>query len=271
MVNRRGIGATSASAVIFSILLISNLALYVASQSRESLYTQADAEDVLGDGAVALAGAGAANILIVAQALLASGTFGCANAMMTVAGEVDGLTDVQRSGDLTVTTSAKLAQGDTAADNLSMLEPFNGSVAGVVNVALSVFASAGESVTRVSFTKTETHLVHLPFRIQRASDDCTRAIQNVASSIQGIVPTNCTTPAIDKLMGNSIRTPASTAASDGFELSLQYSITENVPCSVSYKVSIEQSGIQGPVGEFSVRMQGEGSAAFGQQVSPRKA
>lgn len=268
MVKRRGIGATSASAIIFSILLISNLALYVASQNRETLYSQSNAEDSLSDGAATLAGAIAANLLDEEQTILGSATLDCSTAMTTVAGEIGGLSDLQRVGNLTVTGSAEMATGSPVDDNLSMLVPFNGSIGGDLSTALHITSTGEISPARVSLSRSETRFVHLPVRLESASSDCMGAVRTIAAVVSAAIPYNCTAWPVGPLMESASQAPASTAAGDGFGFSLEYSVEKTIPCTVGFRVSVEQSDIQGPVGEFNVQVQEEGIASFGQQSSP---
>lgn len=268
MVKRRGIGATSASAVIFSVLLISNLALYVASQNREAMYRQSDAEDSLGDGEAAMAGASGADMLAHAQAFLGSETFDCPTAPVAVAAEVGALSDLQRVGNLTVSTSAEMAPGVQAGDNLSMLAPFNGSVSGDLDIALRVVATGEDRAAGVTLGKTETHLVHLPARLQAEYRDCTGAVVSLIDILSAALPYNCTATPVGPLVESASRASASAVAGDGFLFGLSYALTETIPCTVVFVVSVEQQDIQGPAGGFSVRMQEEGRASSGQQASP---
>lgn len=263
MAKRRGLGATIASAVIFSVILFSNLSLYLASQDRARIYLQADAEDSLTDGSLALEGAGAMNLLVKAQTSISSESLSCPTAVESVSSEIGALSDAQSAGNLSVSVTAKMAAGTSMNDNLTMLAPFNGSVAGDLDISLYTLAVGGFASDGVSLFKNETHLVHLPMQLDVAAADCVSAVQNIAQAISSVTISNCTTSAIAPLMADASRGSASDAARDGFEFSLKFDLIGNAPCTVTYQLTIGQVGIQGPGGVFTVRMAEEGSASFG--------
>jgi hypothetical protein len=270
LVKRRGIGATSASAVIFSVILISNLALFVASQDRARLYSQADAEDSMADGAISLAGGEEAVLLLRAQTMLGSQTLDCSTARGTIANKLAGLSSVQVSGVLTVSLSASLGPSAYARDSIPMLAPFNGSLPGELDLSVQVTAAGNDHPAGVSFNRAEVHLVHLPVRMDTAVKDCLNAVQTIEREVPSIVPANCTARAVNPLMTEAELGPAGAASRDGFRFALGYAVAEGSQCSVSFRVSIVQPEIPGPGGTFTVQMQGEGSASFGRQESPRQ-
>jgi hypothetical protein len=271
MVARLGIGASSASAVIFSVLLVSNFVVYASSQDRQRLYLRSDAEDSLADGALALAAAGATNVLLGAERLLGSGPFDCPSAVQSAARGIGGLSDVQRSGGLTVTVSAAMADVESRDDNLSMVAPFNGSAQGGVNIALAIGVSGSIPWTGVSLAKSESHLVHLSARLGQLSSDCVAAFDMIAEAVSRTPGLNCTAAALAPALNQASEGPASVAASDGFRLSLQYSVESGKTCSVALEVALEQTDAAGPGGTFSVLVQEAGSVSFEQGASQPRA
>ncbi|MDE1852707.1 MAG: hypothetical protein KGI38_03045 [Thaumarchaeota archaeon] len=269
MVRRRGIGASAASAVIFSVLLVSNLAVYVASQDRARLYAQADGADSLGDSALILAWAGGADILIEAQSFLAGSAFGCSTAVSQMAQETGSLIDHQRGGGVDVTTTASLVQGGTTGDNMSFLSPYEGSVSGSFDVSLHMVATGALPGSGVTLQRSETHLVHLDFHLSKLTSDCAAAVAAITSSTSSADLPNCTAASMAPLMGRASQGPASDASQDGFEFSLAYGITSSPSCSVDFVVSLEQDGIQGVSGTFSVRMEEGASVSIGIASPPR--
>ncbi len=262
MVRRLGVGATAASAVVFSIILVSNLALFVGSQNRASLYLQSDAEDLLAGEADALAGSAATNLLLGAQSILAAGPIDCSTAASNLAAAIGSLRDVERSGTLTVLATSREAPDLYSPDNMSMLSPFNGSVMGELNVGLSLSVTGGVPAAGVEFARNETHLGHLPVHWDSALRDCVGALRAVAASVTAAHPSNCTADAVAPLMAAAAAGPEATSTADGFAFEFAYSIAGTDPCSVGFRVSVTQFAIQGPAGEFSVQLEGRDSASF---------
>lgn len=232
------------------------------------MYLQADSEDSLADNAAALMGAGGTNVLEEAQAALASTALGCPSAFGTVATILGGLSDVQRSGGLVVNVSSRASEGGTAGDNLSILAPFDGSVAGDVDVSLTMVASGSDAAAGVSFWTSEAHLAHLPVRLARLVSDCAAAAGEVAGAISAEAPPNCTRDAVAPFVEGAGSMAASSAAADGFSFGLTFVVAAGGSCAVSFVVHLRQSGIQGPGGPFSVQLQEGGSASFARPASP---
>jgi hypothetical protein len=267
MVVRLGIGATAAASIIFSILLVSNFLVFAASQDRQNLYSVSDAEDSLGDVAVALMGAGGTNILLETQAAIGSRPLDCETALAATASMVGDLSDSQQSGGVSVSSTARLAPDDSAGDNLSMLAPFDGSVSGELDLSVSMVAAGSALAGDVSISKAEVHLVHLPVELGRLAVDCTGALVGIVRTLSAEAPANCTSTEVDPLVLGASRSAASHVAADGFEFGLSYTIISSAECSVSLQVGVQQTGIVGPGGAFTVQLEAEGLASFAQPAS----
>jgi len=262
VVRRPGIAATSASAVVFSIVLLSNFGIYVSSQDRAALYSQSDLEDYVADYSIAFAGASGANVLIALQGFLAGQTFDCASAPSVIAAEIGGLSDAQSADHITETAVAGPGTGLAVSDNLSSLAPFNGSLAGVLDLSLRVSATGGSPTSGVVFEKSETHTLHLPFRLGEAVADCIGAAQALVNGVSGFQMANCTSAAVASFMSSEASLLEGGPAAAGFEFRLAYTILNSASCSVGFQISIEQLDIQGIGGEFSVLMEENGTASF---------
>ena len=262
MVKRLGIGAASASAVIFSVILLSNFALYTASQDRERLYSQSDAEHSFVVSAVALMGATGANLLLEAQSAIGSETLDCSTATAIVASEIGSLGDVQRAGDLSVFAYSRGVAVGYSTDNLSMLAPFNGSVASDLGVSVGMHAVGRDDSSGVSMSKFESHLVHLPVRLGSLVANCLGSLQTLSKAVSSTHLANCTTSTVTPILSKVTLGLAANASREGFQLGIGFAIASAKPCSVSIHVSIEQADVQGLGGAFSVRLQTEGLASF---------
>jgi hypothetical protein len=259
MVMRSGLGATLAASVVFSVILVSGVAVYVASQGSAALGSVADSEDSLKDGYYVLAGAGATNILTVVQEFLSSNTLPCQSAAAAAAREVGSLVDVQRAGNMTVTASASLVDSGPVYDNFTIMKPFGGSAPGTVDIAVR-FAGQGEGAPGVAFNRTETHYVHLGVRLAAESAACEQAAAGFAALVRGSLAPNCSSTSVSPVVQGAADGAGSIAEAGGFASGLTYSIGGNGSCTIEYTLWIQQSGVSGPAGPFNVRLEESGSA-----------
>ena len=267
MVARLGVGATGAAAIIFSVLLISSLLVFAASQERERLYQAADSEDALADYTSALMGAGGVDLLIEAEGPLASNVLPCPGAQGVAAGMVSTLSVLQQAGNVSVRVTAAAAPGSTQGDNLTMLAPFDGSVAGDLDLSLTMAASGGSTAAGAWIGKTEVHLAHLPVRLAGLSSDCQAAFEAVSQAISSTPLENCTSaleaPAIDR----ASRPWVAAAADDGFRSRVSFTVVPGSPCGVDLLVQVWQVGVRGPAGYFTVQVAESGAVSFARPAS----
>jgi len=264
MAKRLGIGATIAAAVIFSIVLTSNFAVYYAAQDDARLHSESNAADALADESSASEGAGGINILLREQAFLGSHILDCSSALGVVSAEIRSLTDTQTSANLTVVTSASPALRGPAVENLSMLVPFGGYVNGFLDTALHEEEKGGESVIGVSYARNETHYANLPLRIGDMARDCDNAYSDIGHVISTTVPPNCTASAIFPLIAAASSSSSAMAMLSGLRLAVHSNIVRVAPCSVGVVAMVSQVNVLGPAGVFSVELQREGLFVFEQ-------
>ena len=267
MVIRPGVGATTASAVIFAVLLSSSLALYASSLNRADLLSRAEGEDSLADEAGALAAAAGASILLRTQSQLQSTVYDCSNAAAAVFAVVDGLSESESASGLLVTASAGPPGAGAVTDNMTILAPFNGSVGDDLSISLHVNESGSYAGGEVTLVKSEVHTLHLPVRLKAMAAICEGAIQGLKSAIESSVSSNCTDLDVQKLVTAGSQSSASLASAEGFGFFDGWAIIGSAPCTVGFGVSVSQLGIDGPGGAFNVRMQARGSASFWQPGS----
>ena len=267
MVKRSAIGASAATAVIFSVLLISNMTVFMAAQGRQRLYIQAGAEDSLSKDAQVLAAVGAVGLLGSTQYFLGGASFNCATATEDTANQLASLYDIQRRNGLTVMSTASWAPSVSVYDNMSMVKPFDGSVAGFVDILVKITASGASLSSGVFLERSEFHLVHLPVRLVAAVSVCTTAVDVLKSSLEGSRPSNCTGSAIGPIMSRAIAGLSSMVASGGFGMSIKYAVVYSGGCFVYFDVNISQDGVEGPLGLFSLRVQ-EADFAYVRLTAP---
>jgi len=262
MDRRAGVGATVASAVIFSILLASSLSVYLAAQEDNRLHLTSNAADAIADDSVAFEGAGGTNVLLREQTLLESNVFDCRSAVATVSQDISDLKDVQASANLTLVTTASPALHGPASDNLSMLSPFSGYLEGFVNTALHDRLKGAAATLGVSYAKNETHYVHLPLRLGDMVSDCDQALSDAEGVVSNTTLSECTSSAVYPVIAAAVGLSGSEAAGSGFQFGVHSVIIRTEPCSIDITVGVSQAGVAGPGGNFSVELLGEELAAF---------
>ncbi|MDE1858417.1 MAG: hypothetical protein KGI26_05070 [Thaumarchaeota archaeon] len=260
MVKRRGLGATMAASVAFAVILVAGLAVYVSSQGREGLYSTADSEDALGDGFHVLAAAAGFDELAGVQGIFTSQVLACDSASAAVHEGVESLSDAQSYGNVTVTSSAALAPGGAAADNLSALSPYAGSVPGSLDLALT-FVGSGSAGPAVTLDRTETHYAHLGVRLDGAVRDCMGIFRAVMGAVHSLKHSNCSSApdVIDEAVQGSV----ADAEAQGFQVGVHDSATSAPTCQVSFTVRVQQPSVQGPCGAFTARFEEQGSYTAG--------
>lgn len=266
MVRRRAVGATMVAAVVFSALLACDLAVYIASQDRGILYSEAYASEAMSQSFLVLEAAEGVDILYGAGLLLASSAFQCSTAAPEIAQGVGGLSDSQTSGGLTVSVRASVGGTGDQGDNLSALSPLDGWVPGELDIVLHYDAS-GSDGPGVTFAKGESHYVHIGVRVHEAVSRCEAAASAFAQALSRPAD-NCTVAPLGAEADKAIRTLVRSASEEGFALSISYSVTATPTCSVSYDVRITQSNVRGVSSTFGVTFYQEGFVTVPSPAQP---
>ena len=269
MVRRRGVGATLASSMIFSIILISNFAVLYASETRARSDTQANVEDSFYDQAVAIEGAAGINTLVRLQSFLSGRPLICGSALAAVGAEIQGTVESDSSGGLDSYMTAGMVASASATDNLTVVAPFEGALSGALNLALNFRITGDDSAAGVSYRRSETHIVNLPVRIYAAVTDCLAVVSEIEGDLGSVVVANCTADEIGPQVAAAERGPISIARSDGFTADVAYRVVVMPECTVYFGVSLLQSGISGPAGPFNLELQERGSVTL-QRPQPQQ-
>ena len=256
------------AAVVFSALLVGDLAVYVASQDRAVLYSEGDASDAMYQQFLVLESAGGADILFGTESMLTSAPLWCPAASSGVARGVAALSDVQASDGVYLSVHAEVGGASSEADNLSALSPLDGSVPGDVNIVLRVDAT-GSDGPGVSFAIAEVHYVHLGLRLRTAVSRCEAAAAAVAGALSRPAA-NCSSALLGEEAASALRGQARSASDEGFALSLSYSVSRAATCSVSFEVPLSQAGIQGLPSKFVVRFYYGWRVSVAESSSPGK-
>jgi hypothetical protein len=234
------------------------------------MYSRADAEDSAADRAYVDSGAAVAGLLIGIQDFIGARVFTCQSFAGDISANLETLAPRVNAEGLTVSTSAQLVSG-AAADNLSVLKPFNGSVEGDLDLKVKVVSSGGSISTGVLIERTETHDVHLPVELQAMVSDCIGAVSSVMKSAAETTLTNCTSRSVEAWASAASFAPKALAVADGFAFRMVVLAVQPSPCSASFAVDLQQRMIQGMTGYFSVELEETGNATFSQEPAGQQA
>lgn len=263
MAGRPGVAASAAAAVIFSIIIVSNLALFAGAHNRARLQYQSDAEDSLVDTSSALTSTAAVNILVETASFLSSRTFDCSSAFSATAPELAGLGGVLQEGDVSVEVSSVQATPSIAQDNLSALRPFNGSTAGEFDLTFRTVVSGADPSAGVSISKEETHYVHLQVRLEDMVVLCIDGVSSILGGLTTADLKNCSYSSVRQVIVTAGARSTSLADYEGYQFGIDFSVTGTNPCTVEFVVSVTQFDAVGPAGAFTVNLQSEARATFG--------
>jgi len=241
--------------MIFSALILTNLTLFAAASQRERLSLTVNSESLLSDTATVLGGTKGLVLLERLQSFLSAGPLQCSSAALDLNNFTSSLSD---TGDQNGTSvRASLTPGDQLydPDNFSILNPFNGSYPGAVNVELTIRWSGMSPLKDASYSKVETHNLHLPVHLDRMIALCDGSVALVRSLIRGETFPSCETSAIGQpleALGSELQSQAS---ANGLVFSLVYGVDSSQGCSVSFSCVVGQLGAMGPDGAFNVRLE----------------
>jgi hypothetical protein len=247
----RAVGATLVSAVLFSSLIVSNAALLASSEDRSSAASLSDGESTLYSNAIVLQGVGGLELLAKAQAVLSSRAFDCPNATGEAHGAVGGLSFLAAGGGVSSTAVALPDDDGPEPDNLSILRQFDGGFKGHFNMLVRTVQNGSYPGGRVTYSKTEYHVLNLPFDPTAAASFCLAALEEVTSGLGPLLAGACNASEIAAAV-DGIRTMVeAAAASEGLRSYVTYVMGGGAPCSVTVAVRVAQQGIMGPDGPFT--------------------
>ena len=244
-----------AATLVFSTLMLSNLTLFAAATQRERLSLTVNSESLLSDTATVLGGTVGLGLLESLQNFLSAGPVQCSNAAQTLDNYSSSLSD---SGILNGTyVKASMSPGEDGyePDNFSILNPFNGSEPGALNVELTIRWSGSSPLNDASYSKLEVHRLHLPVRFGLMDTFCNDSVGQVESLLEGQTFGSCVYSAIEPPLGVLATGLQSQASAEGLTFSLTDSVDNSHGCAVSFTIVVEQRGAAGPDGAFNPRLE----------------
>lgn len=259
---RRAVGATLASVLIFSSILISNLVLIDGSEERLRLSAVALQERTFSDEAILLGGLSILSILGKAQAIVSERTYQCSSVLNELTSQIQGLSVFTKKDGVTVDVTVTSVPAGDVREDYGLVRPFNGSQANFLGFFVSVNTTGAAPGGAVSLARVETHAVHLPVRVQDMTQFCTSAAVQLANGLRLLGHSLCASPPAYGDISGMADAISQRARSEN--LSVQTNVTLDVApsCFVSYSILVTQSSVQGPQGNFSWTVEEQGSVAI---------
>lgn len=251
MANRRAVGATIVSIVLFTSLLVSSAVILASAEDKASASSLVDGEGTLYDNAVVMRGVVVLELLAKAQAALSSEVFACANATGEAHGAVRGLSASAANGVVSAMAVASAGDQGPGPDNLSLLKQFDGGLAGRFNVLVRTAVDGSYPGGRVAYAKSEYHVVSLPFDPSKAGSFCLNSLAELAASAELASAGTCNATVVEAVLGEAAARAEAAAASSGLHAYVAYSVGGGAACSVTIMVRVSQDGVIGPNGPFN--------------------
>lgn len=251
MVGRTGVAATLSAAVVFTVLVLSNIALQSAALNSSQYASTADSEKRILADAHVLEGTVAYSLMYGAQIALASNAMACSGTSAPPPW-LQGLTASQSSAGVTVSGTVAEGGGLPTSD-LGLLRPFNGSAPGGLNFTLEISAVADDALSGVEFSETSMAQANMPVRYSAGAQTCRYSSAEMAAALGGAKMVNCTTDALPANISALSDALVARAGSQGFGLRFAYSTYPAASCVVVLTTTVLQSDVKGPGGPFTAR------------------
>ncbi len=262
MGDRKAIGASLAAAAIFSVILIANAALLSGSEEHEVLAAQGDAESYLAANSSALQATIALALLDGLQESLSARTLPCVNSSAYVEASVDGVPFNQSMSQVSGSGELEPGMNLTEADDFTALYPFNGWRGGDLNVLSDEVVTGGVEYFGVSLNVSQQYRLSLPVRLGRMSEICVDALAAAEAPLVQLSASGCNASAVGQAVDAVASEMRASAESYGLEASLGYTLEPLSRCSVVLLSEVNETGIQGPLGTFSVALEQEATLAL---------
>lgn len=260
MAVRSGVGATLASAVVFSLMLMAQLVVLTGAEGRERLVLTADLESMTNVNETVLAASRVLEALDVLQGYLTRTPLNCSTAVQSADAEMVSMSSSTTWGGIVVSQAIGPASNTNQADNMTILSPFNGLVAGMLGVRDAMSSSTVGSYPQVTFHRYEVHEFHLPVKLGLMASFCLSATSQIDSAVHSFHITTCNATAIDTLMDSESGDIGNGAEGLGVSAGLRYNVL-SPSCRIVFMLRVEQEEIPGPLGEFAVTVEHEGAAS----------
>lgn len=256
MVQREGIGATITAAVLFSVLIFSSLVVFSTSANQEMLASDANEVGLLNDGAQISASVYGLRLLDQAQGLLGSRAWQCSTAVSSIREGISSFVSSDDEASGSIHGNATVIQGSDLVDDLPLERPFNGSVPGYFTIELDLQASE-TGAGGVSYHASQHELLNIPARLTSLISLCESSVLVVKKTVILNPFDGCNESLLRAEISDAVAPLVKEASSQGLRLSVSLSVNGGSLCSLWIVASVSQSGIQGPDGTFTLRVEQE--------------
>jgi hypothetical protein len=250
---RRAVGATLASIILFGSLVVSNWAVFESSQQKAQLYSLADAENSLYNEASILKWAAMINALDRFQSsIVTASPLPCATAESALSSLATSSNVTSRDGAISAVLSASLGQDQSVAANDIALMPFDGAVAGDLNLILTANISAQGPGDAFEYSTTDVEPVHIPVHADKVVSMCLDAGRAIAATLSGLGQGICNFTTVSSSLSSLIASLKSAALHSGLVLSIVYHVSQGATdCGAGFYVDVEELAVPGPLGLFT--------------------
>jgi hypothetical protein len=145
----------------------------------------------------------------------------------------------------------------SAADNFTLISPFNGYVSGHFNLKLSMYFMEAAGPRLPSYSRTEVHYVHIPVSFERSIAICLSALNELRAELGSLEP--CTLSEIPSLMEALELKYKNLSGINGLKFEITTSLNISGECyRLDYKIMITEDS-EGVSGKFAWSVFEEGS------------
>lgn len=263
LAKRSGVGASLATGVVLSVLLVSNYVILVGADQREALYAKTNEESYLVDNSKVLSASEVLDLMDRAQAALSSAPIPCDAFSEALARRLDSLNVTQSAGPLSVDASVAVLGTDQSDGRFEAFGPSQSTPSGLLHLGASVFSSAKVISMGVSFAWKSFSIVTLPVKVAAISTSCRNYEQTISAALKQAETGGCNQSAIETAARDLGSNLVALSRAQGLSSSLVLGLVSGFPCSAKYTFVVSQLDIEGPLGPFTVAAEG------GATVSPQ--
>ena len=256
---KRGVGATLATVVIFSLLLSSSMTAYVSSQEEADSYALAEGMSALYMKARLVSAASALNLLAATQNL-ASHPFHCGSSTSELASAATGLSATVHLDGLTATATV-IGPASPKPDNLSLADPFDGGPPDQFGMEVRILVNGGIGED-LKFAKQEVHVLHLPFNPSKADLLCIDLGHSLQTTAGRYQLGGCNQTDFEASLIPVSEDFEGLASKEGLLVTVSFAAANQQSCATSASIRVEDPGISGPYSTFTWQVESE------VQVSP---
>lgn len=257
---RKAVAASLAAVVLLSVLVVADATVMSAQEDLASVSqaSHLESRELLLEQSSA--GTAAMEALARVQAFLSADPAHCASlpaylGSISATGSASGVdSGIRYSANATVSADAA-ATG--AGDNLTVVSPFSGYLAGALDLRAVLSVMEESQGGLVTLARHETHTLNLPISPVSASYLCGSTSASLAAALSG---SPCNSTLEDEAFSAALPGLVGEAASRGFTLTAGWGL-DGPSCSASYWFTLVEPGVRGVAGSFDWTVLGSGTTA----------